>query len=148
MSPSSPSPAPPAQLSFGEAQKVLAGFNGSDVIPPLSPEQRDLIRRSLQVLAQETDFCIFGICADTLDSALLSLNQYTEALGYILPGGPDRRGTVEGQNGVYVKCNIQSGLFYASPYDNDYRGVLLSYQSPEHPDLLPLYGHFALDLFE
>ena len=146
MSPFSPSPASSA-LSFGEAQKVLAGFNGSDIIPPLSPEQRDLIRRSLQVLSQETDYCIFGICADSLDIAIKSLNQYANALGYILPDNPDFRGTLEG-SGVYVKCNIQSGLFYASPYDNNYRGVLLSYQSPDHPDLLPLYGHFALDLFE
>ena len=82
-----------------------------------------------------------------MDQALLSLQQYAEGLDYELPEEPVLRGTLVDNSGVYVKCNVQTGLFYASPYDNRPRGVLLAYQSVEHPDLAPLYGHLALDLF-
>lgn len=145
--PMSPSLPRQADLTFEDAQKVLAGFNGLDMVPSLAPEQRVLIQRALQILAQNTDSCIFGVCADTLEQALNTLNQYATGLSYELPEGPDLRGNLNGNHGVYVKCNIQSGLFYASVYENKQRGVLLSYQSIEHPELVPLYGHLALDLF-
>ncbi|MEM9772120.1 MAG: DUF1824 family protein [Cyanobacteria bacterium P01_D01_bin.73] len=135
-------------LTFEEAQQVLAAFNGLDTVPALSAEQCVLIQRSLQVLAQITDTCIFGICADNLDEALQALNQYAAGLNYELPGnGPDLRGNLNDSTGVYMKCNLQSGLFYVSTYENNHRGVLLSYRSVEYPDIAPLYGHLPLTLF-
>ncbi|MGD1849978.1 MAG: DUF1824 family protein [Cyanophyceae cyanobacterium] len=136
-----------SNLTFEEAQKVLAAFNGLDMMPSLLAEQCLLVQRSLQVLAQETDSCIFGICADDLDQALQALNEYAAGLKYQLPDGPDLRGNLNNAAGVYMKCNLQSSLFYASPYENSQRGVLLAYQSVEHPDIDPLYGHLPLDLF-
>ncbi|MEM9244649.1 MAG: DUF1824 family protein [Cyanobacteria bacterium P01_F01_bin.153] len=136
-----------SSLTFEEAQKVLAAFNGMDMMPSLSAEQGLLVRRSLQVLAEETDSCIFGICADNLDQAVQALNEYAAGLSYELPEGPDLRGNLNDAAGVYMKCNLQSSLFYASPYENSQRGVLLAYQSVEHPEIAPLYGHLPLNLF-
>ncbi|MGD1939320.1 MAG: DUF1824 family protein [Cyanophyceae cyanobacterium] len=136
-----------SNLTFEEAQKVLAAFNGMDMVPSLSEEQGLLVQRSLQVISQEADSCIFGICADNLDQAIQTLNEYATGLSYELPNGPDLRGNLSDAAGVYVKCNLQSSLFYASPYENSQRGVLLAYQSVEHPDIAPLYGHLPLNLF-
>jgi hypothetical protein len=104
---------------------------------------RDSIRRALLVAASQSDYQMLGVCADTLEQGLRALEGYAKALSY----SPNLNlEPVEGA--VYIKFNPNSAKCYASPYDGEHRGVLVSCQSADNTDLNEMYGHLPLDLFE
>jgi hypothetical protein len=145
-SPSSSTPAP--RLTLAEATQVLAALTNIDVAPPLPGGQKMLVQRALQVVAAATDRVILGVCAPDLDRALASLRAIAAGLGQGLPGEePDLRGDFSGDPPAYCKCNLETGLFYASPYGGDHRGVLVACQSDDPEGINAIYGHLPLDLF-
>lgn len=140
-------PSFPSDLTFDEAQKVLAAFNCVDVPPKLPPGHRSLVRKALQRIVQLADMQIFGICADTAEAGLAALRQYGKALNCAIAAEPDRRGDPSKGSGVYIKCNPTTGLFYLEPYTGDHRGVLVACQSAAEDGVNCMYGHLPLDLF-
>lgn len=128
------------------AQKLLKQFDcvdleGSDRSHLSDPEA---IRAALREVVQHSDYQIFGICADTLELAIVALNTYLVALEYE-PAVPDDR-TSPG-TAVYLKHNPRNGLSYATSYTGDHRGVLISCQAAYEGEVSDMFGHLPLDLF-
>ncbi|MCG9884633.1 MAG: DUF1824 family protein [Cyanobacteria bacterium] len=145
-SPSSSTPAP--RLTLAEATQVLAALTNIDVAPPLSGGQRLLVQRALQVVTAAADRLILGICAPDLPQALASLRAIAAGLGQPLPEEePELRGDFSGNPAAYCKCNLETGLFYASPYGGEHRGILVVCQSADPAGMNAIYGHLPLDLF-
>lgn len=107
-----------------------------------------LVQRALQVVTAATDRVILGVCASDLAGALASLRAIAAGLGQDLPGEePDLRGDFSGNPPAYCKCNLETGLFYASPYGGEHRGILVVCQSANPDGVNAIYGHLPLDLF-
>ena len=108
-----------------------------------SASEKALLRQAVLLLAENSDYQILGICADTVAQGLSALKNYSEALGYEpnldLP-------SVDGS--VYIKFNPKTGLCYLDSYTGTHRGVLVSYQSAYEGRINEMYGHLPLDLFE
>jgi hypothetical protein len=103
---------------------------------------RASIRQALRHVASLSDYQMLGVCADTLEQGIQALAGYGKALGY----SPNLElGDIEGA--VYIKFNPNSAQCYASLYDGEHRGVLVSCQSAEETDINEMYGHLPLDLF-
>ncbi len=137
-----PLPSPDAELSVATAQALLEPFTCLEpgATPPLSDPET--IRVAVLQLTQVTDNQILGILASSWAEALQALQSYTRALGHPFPTQ-----LPEPQEPVYLKYNPRSGLCYASPYLEQHRGVLISFQSDAADGLNELYGHLPLNLF-
>jgi hypothetical protein len=128
-----------SSLTPAEAHRILKQFDGfgSTVSAPIA-----LVKQSLLLLANRSEHQMLGVCADTLAQGIQALAHYSEALGY----SPDLNlNPVAGA--VYIKFNPMAGKCYASPYEGQHRGVLVSCQSSEEDGINEMYGHLPLDLF-
>lgn len=136
--PQSVSSQPPPGLE--EAVHYLRQVNC--LTPQDEAVNRALLRQSLLLAAEASDYQILGICADTLAEAIQALESYAAALRYAPePNLP----TIE--EAVYIKFNPNTGLCYASPYSGTHRGVLVSCQSVDETGVNEMFGHLPLDLF-
>jgi hypothetical protein len=126
-----------------EAHLLLKQF---DCLNPRTPETKsewEQLRQALLHVAEQSDYQMLGICADSLFQGQRALETYAAALGH----QPDPHfNAVEGA--VYIKFNPKSGLCYADSYQGEHRGVLVSCQSADESGLNEMYGHLPLDLFE
>jgi Domain of unknown function (DUF1824) len=129
-------------LDLETAHRILKQFStlksGSG-----EPVDRDNIQQALLLAASQSDYQMLGVCADTLEQGIRALEGYAKALSYSpnLDLEP-----IEGS--VYIKFNPNSAKCYASSYDGEHRGVLVSCQSADDTDINEMYGHLPLDLFE
>lgn len=114
-----------------------------DCLTPAAKKiDRAALQQALQIVAQQSDYQILGICADTLAQGIQALKSYTAALGYF----PEIN--LPAFNGaVYIKYNPKSGLCYADDYSGAHRGVLVSCQSAYESGINEMFGHLPLDLF-
>ncbi|MEQ8974864.1 MAG: DUF1824 family protein [Coleofasciculus sp. C1-SOL-03] len=129
-------------LSISDAQALLAPFNCIESQPVVADAEKEKLRQALRLLAEQSDYQIFGICADTAAQGLSALKTYAQALGY----QPNLDLTpIEGA--VYIKYNGNSGLCYIDSYTGEHRGVLVSCQSSFEGGINEMYGHLPLDLF-
>jgi hypothetical protein len=128
-------------LTLESAQKILRRFlcidQTSDSFPPYSQ-----IRQALLLVANHSDYQIFGICADTVSQAETALRAYLRALDY--EDNPEIA-TLEGP--VYIKYNPRKERCLLEPYTGQHRGVLVSCQSAYDGDVNETFGHLPLDLF-
>ncbi len=129
-------------LSTEAAHQMLDQFSCLDR-PGTSRPGYSLLQQALCVVAKQSDYQIFGICADTLEQGQLTLTSYANALGH--PVNAAQIPDVDGP--VYIKFNPKSGLLYADSYVGAHRGVLVSCQSAYESGLNEMYGHLPLDLF-
>ena len=128
-------------LTLENAQNILKDFNCIET-KTVTAAEKAFIREALLLITSFSDYQILGICADTTEQGILALKTYSAALGYeaidLTP--------VEGA--VYIKFNSQTRLCYLDSYSGNYRGVLVSCQSPQYGSINEMYGHLPLDLFE
>ncbi len=102
-----------------------------------------LVRQALRLVAEHSDYQIFGICADTGDQATVALKAYLTALGYTtMPT------ITAGHDPVYLKFNPKTDRCHVAPYTGTHRGVLVSCQSAYDQGINETFGHLPLDLFE
>ena len=88
------------------------------------------------------DQLMLGICANSWAEGILTLEQYSQALGLpILLPTPALTGA------IYIKFNPQLPKCYASTYQGIDRGVLVAAQSEDPTKLNEMFGHLPLDLF-
>ncbi len=129
-------------LDLETAHRILKQF--STLKPGFKePVDRDSIQQALLLAASQSDYQMLGVCADSLEQGLQALKGYAKALSY----SPDLDlEPVEGS--VYIKFNPNSAKCYASSYDGEHRGVLVSCQSADDTDVNEMYGHLPLDLFD
>lgn len=135
----------PANLSIEAAQQTLEAFTCAEIQSINQIKNRDSICAALQLLVQNSEYQMLGICADSLDTAWNVLEQYLQKLGYNITLDRNAVEAIEGS--VYLKFNGRSQSYYASPYTEKYRGVLVSCQSTDETGVNGTYGHFPLDLF-
>lgn len=131
-----------ADLTVDAAQKILRQF--LCVQPASDPVLPDLdrVRQALLLVANHSDYQIFGICADTTEQAAKALKAYLPALGYeASPQVPAIAGP------IYVKYNPKTGRCHSAPYDGQHRGVLVSCQAAYDGEVNETFGHLPLDLF-
>ncbi|MGL5082833.1 MAG: DUF1824 family protein [Microcoleaceae cyanobacterium] len=128
------------------AQQLLEEFTCVKTQSFISSEKVEQVQAALKSLAQDSEYQMFGICADSLEEAFTTLHQYLQAFNYsTIVLDQSKLSPVEGA--VYLKFNGRAQSFYAASYAEQYRGVLVSYQSPESKGFNGIYGHFPLDLF-
>ncbi|NJK54240.1 MAG: DUF1824 family protein [Leptolyngbyaceae cyanobacterium SU_3_3] len=132
----------PVILTQEEAQKILRQFICVDRTTPVSLDY-GLIRSALLLVVNQSDYQIFGVCADSLEHGKQALYSYLSALGYV--DLPDIAATIEGA--VYIKHNPKTERSYAKPYTGADRGVLVSCQSAYDGDVNETFGHLPIDLF-
>lgn len=129
-------------LDLATARTILKQFDTLK-LGSKEPLDRGHIQQALLLAASQSDYQMLGVCADTLEQGIRALEDYAKALSY----RPNLNlEPVEGS--VYIKFNPNSDKCYASPYDGEHRGVLVSCQSADDTDLNEMYGHLPLDLFE
>ena len=130
-------------LEVVQACQYLRQFNclqprGRD---PQDCEDWEKMQQAVLLVAEASDDQILGICADTLEQGIHTLATYAAALNYSpnlsLP-------TLE--SAVYIKFNPKTGLCYATAYDGNHRGVLVSCQS-DQGGVNEMFGHLPLNLF-
>lgn len=130
-------------LSLDDAQKMLRQFICIDQVTGENAPSPALIRQALWLVADRSDYQIFGICADSSEQASHALKHYLEALGYdLLPMVT----AIEGS--VYVKFNPKTGRCHTDSYTGSHRGVLVSCQSAYDGDVNETFGPLPLDLFD
>lgn len=127
-------------LTLEKAQNILKDFNCID--KPVIAE-KVFIREALLLIKSFSDYQILGICADTTAQGILALKTYSAALGY-----DAKLDLTPVEGAVYIKFNSQTKLCYLDSYSGNYRGVLVSCQSPQYGSINEMYGHLPLDLFE
>ncbi|WP_413160899.1 DUF1824 family protein [Capilliphycus salinus ALCB114379] len=135
----------PAHLSLESAQQTLEAFNCADIQSVNPIENRDRICSALKLVVENSEYQMLGICADSLDAAWNALQEYLHGLDYNITLDRNAVEAIEGS--VFVKFNGRSQSYYASPYTEKYRGVLVSCQSTDDTGINGTYGHFPLDLF-
>ena len=131
-----------ANLTLREAQKILAPFNCIETKSVDSESEKALIRQALLLLAENSDYQILGICAETPEQGLIALKSYAKALGY-----EASLDISKAEGSVYIKFNPLTGLCYFESYTGKHRGVLVSCQSSYQDGINEMYGHLPLDLF-
>ncbi|WP_421654856.1 DUF1824 family protein [Leptothermofonsia sp. ETS-13] len=130
-------------LTLESAQKVLRRFISLDQTTGELAPDKALVRQALLLVANHSDYQIFGICADSSDQAAIALMNYLKALGY------EQMPEVSAQEGpVYVKFNPKTGRCHADTYTGGHRGVLVSCQSAYDGDVNETFGHLPLDLWD
>ena len=129
-------------LTLESAQKVLRRFLCIDQTSDFPFPPHSLIRQALLLVANHSDYQIFGICADTFSQAEAALTAYLKALDY---EEHPKVAALEGP--VYIKYNPKKGRCLIEPYTGQHRGVLVSCQSAYDGDVNETFGHLPLDLF-
>jgi hypothetical protein len=128
--------------SVTAADQLLRQFDCLTPRKLLAVEDKQPVRQALLVVAEQSDYQMMGICADTIEQGQTALTAYATALGYSLESDLQ---AIEGP--VYIKFNPKSGSCYASAYEGEHRGVLVSCQSAYDSGVNAMYGHLPLDLF-
>jgi hypothetical protein len=129
-------------LTIADAERVLWELSDLD-IDSATLERRSQISEALDYLTNQSDYHIFGICANTTDEALRVLQNYAahfryELLESNLPAIAD---------GVYIKYNPRSRRYHSDNYKGAYRGVLISFHTDFTDGYSGTHGHFPLDLY-
>ncbi|UBF29252.1 DUF1824 family protein [Kovacikia minuta CCNUW1] len=130
-------------LTLETAEKILRRFICLDSGLDSPIPERSLIQQALLLVANHSDYQIFGICADTISQAETALTAYLNALDY-----EDRPEISPLDGPVYVKYNPKKGKSLVEPYTGQHRGILVSCQSAYDGDVNETFGHLPLDLFE
>jgi Domain of unknown function (DUF1824) len=138
-----PMPLDSSELTIAQAQSLLAEYSCVTPKVPANAAETITLQNAVKLVAQQTDNQLFGVLADTLEEALTTLAQYTQALSIPMPNPP----ATPDAPPVYVKLNPGTGLCYAKSYEGTYRGVLISFQSDLTDGLNATYGHLPLNLF-
>jgi hypothetical protein len=138
-----PMPTDNPELTIAQAQALLAEYSCVTPKVPTNAAETIALQTAVKRVAQQTDNQLFGILANTLEEAITTLAQYTQALGISVPQSP----TTPDAPPIYLKLNAGTGLCYAKSYEGDYRGVLISFQSDLADGLNATYGHLPLNLF-
>jgi hypothetical protein len=143
------------EMTLGDAQRLL--WELSDLPPTTTtPQQRQNLISALDWLTSRTEYHTFGICADSLWSAVNALEGYTSHFNYNLPkelvglkkSCPPDDSLISSEVGVYLKFNPRTYRYKIDTYIGRDRGVLITFQSDFEGDYLGTHGHFPLDLFD
>jgi hypothetical protein len=129
-------------LTIADAERVLWELSDLDV-DTASLERRSQICEALDYLTRLADYHIFGICAETTESAFQSLQNYAAHFRYELPEAE----LPAISEGVYLKYNPRSRRYHSDNYQGAYRGVLISFHTDFTDGYSGTHGHFPLDLF-
>jgi Domain of unknown function (DUF1824) len=148
MSTSSESPHPTLatpDLSLEAALAALRQLVSDELLPttpaPVVPSAT--LRAALALVREQSDYQIFGICADSIAQGQQALASYLTALGYgDAPAVPAAEGP------VYIKYNPKLQRCHSDAYTGHHRGVLVSCQSAYDGDISETFGHLPLDLFD
>jgi hypothetical protein len=131
------------ELTISEAHNILVTLSDLGNEPDYSEQKKATLREALLFLKEQTDYQIFGVCADSLVQGIAALEEYTQAFAYTLPPVNSSQ-----EGSVYIKFNPNRNLLHASSYSGEYKGILISYQSDYSDGHNGTYGHFPLDLFK
>lgn len=134
-----------SSLSIEDAQQLLEKFTCNTNSGIISEQEKTTIRAALLKLTEASEYQMLGICADSLSEAMTALKSYLTTLSYEKIPEEESLTPVEGS--VYLKFNGRVQNCYVSSYTEQYRGVLISYQSTDDGGINGTYGHFPLDLF-
>ena len=130
-------------LTIADAERILWELSDLDPISA-TPERCTQIREALDYLTKESDYHIFGVCANTIDDALQALHSLANHFNYELPPASDLPAIADG---VYLKYNPRRPRYHFDNYKGAYRGVLISFHTDFSDGYSGTHGHFPLDLF-
>lgn len=132
-------------LSVDEALTILKEYSCLQIKIVDFEADKHKLRQAIKIVS---DLCVtenIGICADNFKEGFTSLKSYLKALG--ISEKLEFSSTAPRQTPIYIKFNTETMSYYVDYYTGSYRGVLISCQS-DHHNLVGIYGHFPLNLFE
>jgi Domain of unknown function (DUF1824) len=127
------------------AWQVLAPYSLPVQKLPASTAERDELRAAVLVFVANSDYQILGICAESIDRAVDTLEKYRQALDCTAPLSLPE---VDLSGAVYLKYNSNNHKCYLDTYNGSDRGVLVACQSFSPEALNQMVGHLPLDLFD
>ena len=130
-------------FTIADAERILWELSDLDQTSA-TLERRTQICEALDYLTKESDYHIFGVCADNTHDALQSLQSFSNHFHYDLPPCPDLPAIADG---VYIKYNPRRPRYHIDNYKGTYRGVLISFHTDFSDGYSGTHGHFPLDLF-
>ncbi len=129
-------------MNLATAQALLEAYDCSAPPAVATLDEQMQLQQALEIVVQNSDRQIFGVCASTLAAGVAGLASYLQALGQTTDlqfeplVGP-----------VYLKFNPSTGRCYRDAYTGPHRGILVSCQSDFEQGVNGTYGHLPLDLF-
>jgi hypothetical protein len=133
-------------LNLENALKLLHSFSCTPAKQIMSEAEKEELRQAICMVVELSEWENLGICAETTDQAIATLNSYLKALGYEPITAIEEILSEKSANAVYLKYNSQKNTHYLDSYSGGYRGVLISCQG-ENDQITGTYGHFPLDLY-
>lgn len=138
------------ELALADAEKILHPFVCNQLPGTHTDTEWQLIRNALHIVTHQADYLTLGICADSPQQALSTLQDYLLALAVDQELGLepyDFSTAPADEQPVYVKVNTQRHSLHWDHYIGDYRGVLVTCQCQDLSQSGRTYGHFPLNLF-
>lgn len=132
--------------SLSQNLALLKSYSCLTVKVPASTTEKEALQQAIIQVCQASEYENLGICADRLDVAITTLNEYLAALGYTGQLDSSIFSESKEHEPIYLKFNTQKMSHYSDRYEGTYRGVLIACQS-EDQTLAGTYGYFPLDLF-
>ncbi|MGB3511698.1 MAG: DUF1824 family protein [Microcoleaceae cyanobacterium] len=134
-------------ITVEQAENFLNEFTCQGVKLLESPEEKEITRAAILLLASLSDYQMLGICANTNAEGFAALESYLKALKYNTTLiDYSNFNSIEGS--VYIKFNGLRESYHLDSYTGEYRGVLVSCQSSDDEGINGTYGYLPLDLFK
>jgi hypothetical protein len=133
------------ELTRQQAEAILQDFVCTQGRVISSMAEQHQVQQAMIKVVQLSDYQTIGICADTVEQALVALDGYLQAFGQTRNSVATSVPNLE--SGVYLKFNTQRRSLYWDAYVGPYRGVLVTCQSDQPDGAGGTYGHLPLSLF-
>lgn len=131
-------------MSQKQAISLLRAYSG--IVPKTvdSETEKQQLRSAIKLVVSLADAQNLGICASHPQEAFDALDSYLQALGYNFDY-PNNIGAEK--KPVYLKFSTERMSYSISPYDGQYRGVLITIFAHNHDDIVGTYGYLPINLF-
>jgi hypothetical protein len=132
-------------LAERPATPRLSALRGERTAPELQQSERQELLAELQGALKLCPWFTIGVMAPTASEAVEALRRCEQALGWPALAAEDlAAAAMEGP--VFLKGNQRTGTYRIRPEEGLGKGVLISGQNSEQPELADTWGPLPLDL--
>jgi len=124
----------------------LSALRGERTAPELQQSERQELLAELQGALKLCPWFTIGVMAPTASEAVEALRRCEQALGWPALAAEDL-GTAAMEGPVFLKGNQRTGTYRIRQEEGLGKGVLISGQNSEQPELADTWGPLPLDLF-
>ena len=133
-------------LAERPATPRLSALRGERTAPELQQSERQELLAELQGALKLCPWFTIGVMAPTASEAVEVLRRCEQALGWPALAAEDL-GAAAMEGPVFLKGNQRTGTYRIRQEEGLGKGVLISGQNSEQPELADTWGPLPLDLF-